>query len=88
MGLIATTLVSETSVHARFSDRADLTAATQWFEFEVPLSDLDIPVPRSVHPRNSDAGFISAARLAALRRLYKIVGAEIVRLQDELRQAD
>ncbi|MDC7785917.1 hypothetical protein PQJ75_30005 [Rhodoplanes sp. TEM] len=88
MGLVATTLVSETAVHARFSDRPDLTAATQWFEFQVPLAELDIVEPRPVHPRNSQTRFISAAKLAALRHLYKMIGAEIVRLQDELRKPE
>lgn len=85
MGLVATTVVSETAVHARFADRPDLTGATQWFEFQFPLADLDIAEPPPAHPRNSQARFITAARLAALRHLHKMIGAEIARLQDEMR---
>ncbi|MFD2180682.1 hypothetical protein [Rhodoplanes azumiensis] len=85
MGLVATTLVSETAVHARFSDQSDVSNATLWFELQVPLADLDIDEPRTAHPRNSEARFIGAAKLAALRHLYKIIGSEIVRLQDEQR---
>jgi hypothetical protein len=88
MELVATTLVSDTAVHARFSDRSDLTAATHWFEFEIPLAELDIAAARASHPRNSEAHFISAAKLAALRHLYKMIGSEIVRLQSESRSVD
>lgn len=87
MDLVATTLVSDKAVHARFSDRSDLTVATHWFEFEIPLADLDIAELRAAHPHNSEARFISAAKLAALRHLYKMIGTEIVRLQDEIRNA-
>ncbi|NVO17540.1 MAG: hypothetical protein HXX10_26225 [Rhodoplanes sp.] len=85
MELVATTVVSETAVHARFSDQSDLVAATHWFEFEIPLADLDIVAFRTTHPRKSEARFINAAKLAALRHLYKMIGAEIVRLQGEIR---
>ena len=87
MGLVATTLVSETAVHARFSDRADLSAATCWFELQIPLEDLDIDEARPAHPRNSEARFLGAAKLAALRHIHALIGAEIVRLQDELHKA-
>lgn len=88
MGLVATTLVSEEAVHARFVDQSNLSSAALWFELEIPLADLQIDEPRPVHPRNSDARFIGAAKLAALRHLYRMIGAEIVRLQDEQRSAD
>lgn len=88
MELVATALVSETAVHARFSDRLDLTAATQWFEFQFPLAELDIVEPRPAHPHNSQARFITAAKLAGLRHLYKMIGAETVRLQDEMRKPE
>jgi hypothetical protein len=85
MELVATTVVSDTAVHARFSDRSDLIAATHWFEFEIPLADLDIAALRATHPRNSEARFINAAKLAALRHLYAMIGTEIVRLQNQVR---
>jgi hypothetical protein len=82
MDLVATTLVSDKAVHARFSDRSDLTTATHWFEFEIPLAELDIAA-RAADLRNSDVPFINAAKLAALRQLYAMIGAEIGRLQNE-----
>lgn len=88
MGLVATTLVSDKAVHARFADQSDMSNATLWFELQVPLADLKIDEPRPVHPRNSEARFIGAAKLAALRHLYRMIGAEIVRLQDEQRSGD
>jgi hypothetical protein len=71
-------------VHARFTDRADASAATEWFEFEIPLADLDLPGQQAQAAVAAEPRFISAAKLAALRHLYKTIGAEIVRLQDEL----
>lgn len=88
MGLVATTLVSETAVHARFADHSDVSNATLWFELQVPLADLEIDEPRTAHPRNSEARYIGAAKLAALRHLYRMIGTEIVRLQDEQRAGD
>lgn len=80
MDLVATTLVSDHAVHARYADRPDMGTATLWFEFHVPLAELDLP--GRWPSATAEAHFINQAKIAALRHLYRTIGSELARLQD------
>ncbi|EJW10319.1 hypothetical protein A33M_0256 [Rhodovulum sp. PH10] len=82
MDLVATTLVSETAIHARFADCSNLARARQWFEFEVPLADIGLRTVPDRPASNSEARFITEAKLAALRYLHGVIAAEIERLSE------
>jgi hypothetical protein len=73
------TIVSETSVRMRYADDADPAKATQWIDFQVPLSDLKSPDQHN--PLGDiESRFLAELRLVALRHAREVIGAETQRL--------
>jgi hypothetical protein len=83
MKLISTSL-TETSIRMRYADHADPTKATQWFDFQVPLTELVDPRSRGSQTPDPlgdpNQEYLGAVRLAALRYVRNLVGDETQRL--------
>ena len=71
MDLVATTLVSDNAVHARYADRPDMGTATLWFEFHVPLADLDLRLARDFARALSRASADQVPELRASQREWR-----------------
>ena len=76
MQLIETTVLTS-SVRMRYADNADATKATEWIDFQVPLGLLAEGEPKIDDP---ELNFLAEIRLAALRRVRDVIGAETQRL--------
>jgi hypothetical protein len=85
MKLIQTT-ISETTVRLRYADNEDAAKATQWMDFQFPLSDLrnpEDPTRPLGHPR---VRFLAEVERSALRHARGVIGEETKRLSDLLDQ--
>ncbi|MBJ7542335.1 hypothetical protein [Rhodomicrobium udaipurense] len=79
MKLIETTITG-TSVRMRYADHEDAAKATQWVDFQVPISELHLPSETALgdpEPRS-----LALVRLAALRYARDVIGSETQRLSN------
>ena len=81
MQLIETT-VTATAVRMRYANSPDPTKATEWLDFQVPMDGLMIPLHQREEPLGDqpDIRLLAEVRLAALRRVRGVIGAETQRL--------
>lgn len=78
MTLIETT-ISKTAVRMRYADNAETEMASEWLEFVVPLSPLELPREPLGDPKLRT---LAEVQLAALRRVRDVVGGETQRLSE------
>ena len=81
MKLLETTL-TETTVRMRYADHADVSKASQWLEFQVPLAGMRLPLSHGEEEFGDDPDIrlLAEVRLAALRSLRLLIGEETRRL--------
>jgi hypothetical protein len=79
MKLIETTVL-ETTVRLRYAD--DVTAPTEWLDFQVGNQNLKLPSGEIIADR--DFRPLAALQLAALRHVHAAIDAEIARIRDQL----
>jgi hypothetical protein len=65
--------ISETSIFLRYANDSDPDNATEWFELEIPLEDLQ-------QPEGANVLNLVDAKRAALRRLQGSLAEELQRL--------
>ena len=79
MKLIQTT-ISEISVRLRYADNEDAAKATQWMDFQFPLSDLRNTEDPTRQARQPSVQFLAEVQRSALRRARDVIGEETKRL--------
>ena len=80
--MLIETSVSDKSVWMRFADTSDCAKAAHWIDFQVPLSELKVPAGSGTEVLLGDPELqlLSEVRLAALRYVRDVIGAETRRL--------
>ena len=73
--------VTWTSVRMTYANNVEPYKPTEWLNFEVSLTSLQLPAPIPNRPSgDTEIQYLGAIRLAALRYLRDLVGDEIQRL--------
>jgi hypothetical protein len=79
MKLIETTIL-ETTIRMRYADNADPAKATQWLDFQVPLSALIDPRTEDHKLSDIQKRFLATIQQAALRHVRGLISDENTRL--------